>query len=112
MLKTLEQIQDSDKLYVLKELWDAPTGMGSGLKMINNRWFIPITHIAEVCGMSIPQVLEEHLFASNIHSQAIGHMDFIKAKASLKGYDLKAIAISSLIYENGQVVYADVTGFN
>ena len=66
MLITEDQIQDIDKIYVLKECWAAPCGMGSNQRIIHNRWMVPITWVAEQCSMSAVQVLEEHLFASGL----------------------------------------------
>ena len=48
MLITEDQIQDIDKIYVLKECWAAPCGMGSNQHIIHNRWMVPITWVAEL----------------------------------------------------------------
>ena len=36
-------------------------------------------------------------------------MEFLKARANLKGYDLTAVVCSTLKYEDGTSVYADTT---
>ena len=100
MLITEDQIQDIDKIYVLKECWAAPCGMGSNQHIIHNRWMVPITWV---------QVLEEHLFASGLNVDTVGKMEFLKARANLKGYDLTAVVCSTLKYEDGTSVYADTT---
>ena len=94
MLITEDQIQDIDKIYVLKECWAAPCG---------------ITWVAEQCSMSAVQVLEEHLFASGLNVDTVGKMEFLKARDNLKGYDLTAVVCSTLKYEDGTSVYADTT---
>ena len=83
MLITEDQIQDIDKIYVLKECWAAPCGMGSNQRIIHNRWMVPITWVAEQCSMSAVQVLEEHLFASGLNVDSVGKMEFLKARANL-----------------------------
>ena len=109
MLITEDQIQDIDKIYVLKECWAAPCGIGSNQRIIHNRWMVPITWVAEQCSMSAVQVLEEHLFASGLNVDTVGKMEFLKARANLKGYDLTAVVCSTLKYEDGTSVYADTT---
>ena len=109
MLTTEDQIQDIDKIYVLKECWTAPCSMASNQKIINNRWMIPLTYVAKQCSMSVVQVLEEHLFASGLNVDTVGKMEFLKARANLKGYDLTAVVCSTLKYEDGTSVYADIT---
>ena len=47
MLTKEEQIQNIDKLFVLKECWAEFCGMGCNQRIINNRWMIPITWVAE-----------------------------------------------------------------
>ena len=107
MLTSEEQVQNIDKIYVLKECWAAPCGMGSN----HNRWMVPITWVAEQCSMSAVQVLEEHLFASGLNVDSVGKMEFLKTRANLKGYDLTAVVCSTLKYEDGTSVYADTTNF-
>lgn len=109
MLTKEEQIQNIDKLFVLKECWAGFCGMDSNQRIINNRWMIPITWVAEQCSMSAVQVLEEHLFASGLNVNTVGKMEFLKAIANLKGYDLTAVVCSTLKYEDGTSVYADTT---
>lgn len=109
MLITEDQIQDIDKIYVLKECWGGFCGMGSNQRIIHNRWMVPITWIAEQCSMSAVQVLEEHLFASGLNVDSVGKMEFLKARSNLKGYDLTAVVCSTLKYEDGTSVYADTT---
>ena len=77
--------------------------------VIHNRWMVPITWVAEQCSMSAVQVLEEHLFASGLNVDTVGKMEFLKARANLKGYDLTAVVCSTLKYEDGTSVYADTT---
>ena len=112
MLTSEEQVQNIDKIYVLKECWAAPCGMASNQKISHNRWIVPITWVAEQCSMSAVQVLEEHLFASGLNVDSVGKMDFIKDRANLKGYDLTAVVCSTLKYEDGTSVYADTTESN
>lgn len=109
MLTSEEQVQNIDKIYVLKECWGGFCGMGSNQRIIHNRWMVPITWIAEQCSMSAVQVLEEHLFASGLNVDSVGKMEFLKARANLKGYDLTAVVCSTLKYEDGTSVYADTT---
>ena len=112
MLITEDQIQDIDKIYVLKECWAAPYGMGSNQRIIHNRWMVPITWVAEQCSMGPVQVLEEHLFASGLNVDSVGKMDFLREYANKKGYDLTAVVCSTLRYEDGSIVYADTTEAN
>lgn len=83
--------------------------MGSNQRIIHNRWMVPITWVAEQCSMSAVQILEEHLFASGLNVDSVGKMEFLKARANLKGYDLTAVVCSTLKYEDGTSVYADTT---
>ena len=46
---------------------------------------------------------------SKERSAVIGKMEFLKARANLKGYDLTAVVCSTLKYEDGTSVYADTT---
>ena len=112
MLTKEEQIQNIDKLFVLKECWAGFCGMGSNQRIINNRWMIPITWVAEQCSMNPVQVLEEHLFASGLNVNSVGKMDFLREYANKKGYDLTAVVCSTLRYEDESIVYADTTEAN
>ena len=109
MLKSEQQIQNKENIYLMKESSAAPSGMGSNQRIINNRSIEPITWVAEQCSMSAVQVLEEHLFASGLNVDSVGKMEFLKARANLKGYDLTAVVCSTLKYEDGTSVYADTT---
>lgn len=109
MLTSEKQIQNIDKIYVLKECWGGFCGTGSNQRIIHNRWMVPITWVAEQCSMSTFQVLEEHLFASGLNVDAVGKIEFLKARANFKEYDLTAVVCSTLKYEDGTSVYADVT---
>ena len=106
MLTKEEQIQNIDKLFVLKECWAGFCGMGSNQRIINNRWMV------KQCSMSPVQVLEEHLFASGLNVDSVGKMDFLREYANKKGYDLTAVVCSTLRYEDGSIVYADTTEAN
>lgn len=112
MLITEDQIQDIDKIYVLKECWTEFCGMSSNQRIINNRWMVPITWVAEQCSMSPVQVLEEHLFASGLNVDSVGKMDFLREYANKKEYDLTAVVCSTLRYEDESIVYADTTEAN
>ena len=90
MLTKEEQIQNIDKLFVLKECWAGFCGIGCNQRIINNRWMIPITWVAD----------------------SVGKMDFLRDYANKKGYDLTAVVCSTLRYEDGSVVYADTTEVN
>ena len=77
MLTSEEQVQNIDKIYVLKECWGGFCGMGSNQRIIHNRWMVPITWVAEQCSMSAVQVLEEHLFASGLNVDSVGKLELI-----------------------------------
>lgn len=109
MLTSEEQVQNIDKIYVLKECWEGFCGMDGNQRIIHNRWMIPITWVAEQCFMSAVQVLEEHLFASGLNVDSVGKMDFLREYANKKGYDFTAVVCSTLRYEDGSIVYADTT---
>ena len=47
--------------------------------------------------------------ASGLNIDTVGKMEFLKARANLKGYDLTAVVCSTLKYEDGTSVYADTT---
>ena len=70
-------------------------------------WFLLLGLLSNV--LSAVQVLEEHLFASGLNVDSVGKMEFLKARANLKGYDLTAVVCSTLKYEDGTSVYADTT---
>lgn len=102
MLTTEEQIEDINRLCVLKSCWDAPLGMASGQMIINNRWYVPISYIADICGMSAVELLEHHIFAGGLNADYIGTLKFIKSKI---GNEFQCSISSTLLYENGDKVY-------
>lgn len=109
MLVDKDQIENIDEIYVLRECWNMPCGMGSGQTIINGRWMIPITYVAKECSMSEIEVLEHHLFASGLNVDNLGSMDFIKAKCAGLGIKMNAVNCSTLKYKNGNSVFADVS---
>lgn len=112
MLKSIDQIENPNKLYVLKECWAGFAGMGSGQKIIANRWMIPIDWIAKQCSMGFVETLEEHLFACNLDVDSIGSMKFLRDYANAHNYALTAVVCATLRYEDGSIVYADITEQN
>lgn len=112
MLTSENQIQNIDKIYVLKECWGGFCGIGSNQRIIHNRWMIPITYVAEQCSMSAIQVLEEYLFSIGINTDCVGSINFIKDKANREGYDFKSIVLNDFKYANGLQVFADITKAN
>jgi len=56
MLTKEEQIQNIDKIYVLKECWGGFCGMGSNQRIIHNRWMVPITWVAEQSPIDIEEL--------------------------------------------------------
>lgn len=105
---TLENIENPKDIYVLKQLWDYPCGViEGGMKIIKNRWYVPITFVAEKCSMTVEQLLEEHTFAEDIEAFSIGSFAFTKAIAEKNNKKYNALVSSCLIFANGNPVYID-----